>query len=284
MTRKQILSVVYLSKCEGYILYNGGPQTPSPFDRDSPALDDPAFGWHVVDYFVSRKSALPAGVQILSLRSAFYFSIGDLRDADVQEALMLHKRSQSAAIANALLLCRSMDMATAAKWLDVEEKSLRFYEELFFNVRDRLNEKDYLRRLVYPNGRPAVFTRKFLDEETFAARLLRLAYEDGPRHVVLASGLAPQRRDNMSSDTWAEAFESDTIREAALAARAGYGNTKDMPVLNRATALLESRRKYAQTAAPLYGEEFPGLDGMSAGQAVIDTILQLTSERPRSPG
>src|ERR1043166_6921575 len=113
MSRKELERLEFLLQYDGPWAQRDAQRYPFTREAYTSALDDPAPGWRVVEHFLSREGWVPPCLQNIAIFCAHCYLKGRHRasyDSEVRDALLLHTRPETAAIANALLLCGAMEI------------------------------------------------------------------------------------------------------------------------------------------------------------------------------
>ena len=130
------------------------PARPSASERFALALHDPAFGQNFVEAHLKTGRWLPDTIYEWPLLQCFL-----ARWLDVPEPLMMEvesfrteARRHERDLLEALLLAKSVTLGDIAGHLHTSEELVAAYETIFWNVRDRLDERGYINTLLYPGG------------------------------------------------------------------------------------------------------------------------------------
>src|SRR5882724_2819751 len=91
-------------------------------------------------------------------------------------------------VLNALLMCADIEIPEISHLFDLTEEAVWIYEQLFFNIRERLADSLYIARLAYPLGRRSV-AKEDLEREDPGQPFLRAAFEYGKNEVLYMAGL-----------------------------------------------------------------------------------------------
>lgn len=128
---------------------------PAEVDLNAYAVNDPAFGVGFIRSFVELRRPLPVTVYESQLLRAYCYLWHRNGDQDVRAAFELRRQRDSArcVLLECLLLRSECDEAAIARKLSLTEATIQIYGTLFWNVRDRLEDRIYLNTLVYPEGR-----------------------------------------------------------------------------------------------------------------------------------
>jgi len=128
---------------------NGDPRE----DARAEFIDSPDFGVRFVRLLLDNGLEFPSTVNQPVVRQAYSFLRGDATRSTVMAEVFRLKESGEKirrGLLKALLLVPSVSYEEIGALTNCTPESVRAYEQLFFNVRDRMDEKDYICRLVYP--------------------------------------------------------------------------------------------------------------------------------------
>ena len=189
----------------------------------------------------------------------------------------------TAALLHALLLCPELKLDKIAELMGLPVAVVVSYEGLFFHVRDRLDDKAYLARLVYPTSRLSdLFNAPEISAP--AQQLLQAAYEYGSEEVLYMAGLVRKRERADIRNDYAE-LETAIVDNATTLARHGALNRKESPGLNHARTLLLAQKRVTPLMTPA-GEagDIPniGTEMMVELQAVAPTEIRQMLEAQRA--
>jgi TM2 domain-containing membrane protein YozV len=120
--------------------------------------------------------------------------------------------------------------------------SMNLYEQLWFNVRDRMEEKNYIAGLAYPETRFDSKQRDAEEDQDYAQALLRAAVKFGVDEVLYMAGLTPSRKPTVQVGKSAQEFEALLMDEALTLARHGCANDKSAPAIDRAKTLVAAQQ------------------------------------------
>jgi len=165
-------------------------------DWDDPRLnemldlhDAPDFGWQFVRSFVDCGRELPAAVHEPILREVYAILRGRKTPSPVMlEVLGLHGSSASVnvnrGLMKALLMLPSVSLEEVARVTGFATEVVRSYEQLCFNVRERLDDGLYIAKLVYPEPKRVILEPDDPANVDIETLLLRAARHFGPDVAV----------------------------------------------------------------------------------------------------
>lgn len=219
-------------------------------DRILRCLADRAFGWHFVRAIHDLGIRMPDDIEAESVRHAYYWLHygAEFEDIAQAHALSLPASARFAQILNALLFCRDADVAAIAQLVNQPAEVIQAYGDLFFNVRDRLDDRPYVAGIVFPETRLAELHRDSDVEHDCGTTLLRAAYESGVHEVAFLAGLVANRTEVSDRRDSAVEFERGLLDRADLAVR--YGRNESATVIRQATSFA-ARRKHEQPQRPV---------------------------------
>jgi hypothetical protein len=246
-----------------------------PIRRLAKCLFEPSFGIRFARHFVQFSDSLPDGASDLSLKIAYdYMTLGyAIRPEDLQ-AFALDQDGYLRNLLRAYLICPGITTDEIAKKLGVSKKAVELYDQLFWNVRDRLNDQLYIAKLVFPETRLVHLKPHYLETASTGQLLLQIAYEYGHEEMERLAGMTRSRNDGKSTEAVAMELESQILKNGSLLAKLGGANQKNSPGMNHAKALLLARQKSkveAQTS-----DDIAGLGAISVSQSIWQTVDRVT--------
>lgn len=133
-------------------------------DVEYTALHDPSFGFNFIRTLVDTGTPFPlrakfVGQSLLELAYSYERMAAEgnrpTNGAISAAHYLAYPGNRLAAVVNACLLQPSKECSYAriAKMVGVSEMTIKFYETLYFNVRDREDDAGYLFSLIWPHGR-----------------------------------------------------------------------------------------------------------------------------------
>jgi hypothetical protein len=207
-------------------------------------------GWLVVKHFADSGLLLPASVGIPVLRRANYHLLG-YADSRIAEAFSLHSSSQHMRrfTLNGLLCCRGVDVAEISRRLSLNAQAISDYAELYYNVRDRLEERPYLLRLLFPGSRIEQVRGVEENWKRLEITFPRVGYEYGPDAVMKLAG-ALQLGAKVDVEASLEKFGREVVGNARMLVGMGDLNRRKSPGVRRAVRLAVARRKRRDQSKP----------------------------------
>lgn len=156
-----------------------------------------------------------------------------------------------------------------ARWMRLKVPTVRAFDQLFFNVRDRRDEPGYITQLLHPDG--IGVGRDYVSEELL---LLRVGALFGAQEVIRVARIKPDTRVQ-SLDELRENLERELLLAAETRALHGGDQDLDSPVVTTAMKVLvaEKRTKRDQ---PKQGGDVNALEEISAHYSVMETLKQVS--------
>jgi len=254
---------------------NKGMGVPEEVDIYAYAMNDPAFGWMFVNSFLDLGFPVPALVyESTLLRPYCYVRYGNYdRNARVAlEMQHLHNRSKRALL-KCMLLVDDMSYEQIAKTLFLPVDSVHIYEALFWNVRDRMEDKAYLNHVVYPDTRKIELQSTYITDEDPQSIVLRITLQHGMKVVEEFMGIRNPIQE-FDSQNEAKSYESRVLSAGNFMAKVGF--------LHQHQAYAVSSARHVLQSIKMGGDEHVdddarrGLEGMSLGRSLTDTFMEIT--------
>jgi len=249
---------------------------------------DPRFGWNFVNAFVQTGRLLPAEVLNSELQRTFYHLHYGEADEAVQTAIAWDfPRNAQRHVLNALLLCPDVAFSEISLIFGLSEEAVRTYEQLFFNVRDRLADSGYVAHLVYPLGEVPQ-TEEDFEREDPGQRFLRVAFEHGKKEVLQMAGLVRPQPGDLPVAKLAEEVERGLLARGVAALHHGQANSAE---IKHAKDVVLARMKVTQPEQTL---PLKGLEALSLNDGILETLRGIQEpdiqrrlyfdEPPKTPG
>ena len=241
--------------------------------RLTAALNDPVFGWKVAQCFADQRRLVPPSIRIPAIRRANYHLCGQY-DQAVAEAEALTHPSQHLrrVMLKGFLFARDIDPAGIAGYLSVNEETIGLYSDLFFNVRDRLEDRWYISGIVYPETRLGGILEVEKECEISELIFIRVGHEQGWKAVAKLAGLMTLAEDRDADKTLDE-LEKQVAGFGTMLAGIGHLHKEKSPGINHAMTLLRARKQ-----RPVQGDKMPmdRVEQMSMRMPLIETFLETT--------
>ena len=217
------------------------------------ALNAPDFCHRFITHHVVRGKPLPPSVHESWLRRAHSHYAGENLLPDTVmlavEGMGTSCHEFTRHVLLGLLVSQNCTHEEIAMHLGLDEPTVRFYEQLHWNVKDRATEAEYIGRLVFPAGRFQMLRPDGFDELPMAQRLLIAGYTHGANEVLFLAGMTTERTQP-SVELGLKELESAILANALELTRAGALNAKNVPGINHGRALLTARRNSESAKSP----------------------------------
>lgn len=241
-------------------------------DRLVFCTQDPDFGFRFVQAHVEMGVRMDPVITEESLHLAYNFMTNtDTEEQHFLVAYAVHmSHPQGGPLGNLMrshLICPEISYQQISRVLKVPIKCVRLFEELFFNVRDRMDEPAYINGVVFPETRMPIMRPGYGDREDPRLIVLRLAYDHGIGPAMAVSGQRSAMTQEHNSSDSALRVEGSIMSTALTQARIGIGSSH---------ALGHARQMIS--AAKIGGQEqgndgnISGLESMHKRHPVSDEI------------
>lgn len=187
------------------------------------ALD---FGWRYVKALIEADSPLPYDLEPAeeALYRCYVFESGIGDDPDLVYAIALAQEHNyyQASVIQGLLLVPGATWRSVARHVRLPVDVIMLYEQLFFNVLDRKNERLFISKLVFPQGRIGALANE-VDRLDVRMVLRRAGYENGAEDVLWAAGITrgfPQGA--MDASRCAKELEEYILKTTLFMAKNGF--------------------------------------------------------------
>ena len=228
-----------------------GYRVQSEFDRLSQCLNSPNFGWRFIKTFREQGLPLPDAVTEQVLRDAYAYESGQPGNPATAQALALEQPAMKPVrdLLRALLIVPDLPLLEISQKLNLPVEVIDAYSELFWNVRDRLQDKSSLVPLVYPRGRIEEFEPEYLKKTDPGMLLLRAAWNHGAESALKLAGYQTME-STMNSNLKAQYDELEALIVANGLAIARWGgiHQENVPALKAALSLLKNRNRRQRKA------------------------------------
>jgi hypothetical protein len=240
------------------------------------ALHDLRFGWHYVKSFLNDKLMMPPDAHDRWIRQAFDYEYYKFFGPVMRQVFMLdspHSR-HSRDLVKALLVIPELSFEKIGAIVCLEARIIEAYEQLFFNVRDRLNDQAFMAGVIFPHG---ILTelQGNLQEEELGSLMLRAAAKGGKELVFSVAGMKPSGTTDYDATAAARDFEALVMTNAKNLARLGMLNGTNVPGIGHAIkiAAVSKRGGTQQTQAPVRG-----ISQLSMGGSVVSQIMEICGD------
>ena len=210
------------------------------------AYKDLMFGFRFISTIVLENIKLPLDVEEESLNKLYlYLKYGE-KNKDITYALSIHHPSNKNledCIRSVLFTDESYK--ELSNKLGIPERVIRYYEELFYNIRDRKNESLFIANIVYPDSRIVEFNDNYTKEESISNLLIRSAYNNGIDDNLYMIGLKTASdifSGSVSSSDSANRLESSIMANGLFLARNGYLNQRNIGISGAKNMLIAAKQ------------------------------------------
>jgi hypothetical protein len=227
------------------------------------ALADPALGWHLALSYADAGLPLPAGLSECAIQRAYQFLRDPYRrDVHVLRAqdLTRPENQSSRDLLRALLLCNTT-LEQVAQDCGLPVGVVELFEALFWNCRDRLQERVYLARIC----NQGCFARTAAPaNEALAADPVRVALRSGRVQDVLAEVESPP--NSLSTIEGYGLVGQQLLARAAMEIKLDRVTRFENPALIPALKLIVQMKRAAHIieTGPVSGPDAAGAIAMSS--------------------
>jgi hypothetical protein len=176
-------------------------------------------------------------------------------------------------VLNALLICPTVTLEEIAGHLSLPREVVIAYEALFFNVRDRLEEKFFLGQLCFPGTRLAAMGGS-ATALSRAQRLLQAALDYGAEDVLHLVGIL-SHAEGPDTDHLKRVLEQSLIQKSKDLVR--YGDQEPKEILTTARMLLAMSKRFG-------GAKPSAHNGPSMSESIMAELLARDDSSTGSSG
>jgi len=261
-------------------------------DVEYRALRDPRFGFNFIRTLIETGTPFPLRAKQLDqslLEMAYIYERMAAQghrptDGAISEAHFLARpENRMAAVVNAYLLQPSKDFShrRIANATGFCEMGIRFYETLFFNVRDRAEDPGYIFWLIWPHGRYSLYGNDYTRLVPDGQLLLQMADEFGLEKALAGYGFLRGYTKQIDAAQGVTEAKHVITGKALSAFWAGQSNNNNRDI-GRHTAFVIAE---AQSGGPQSGAlENVGMTNL--GDDILDEIRKLgaVTKNAETPG
>jgi hypothetical protein len=135
---------------------------------------------------------------------------------------------------------RPLDLAILAEYTGLAINVIRDVHDLFFNVRDRFNEKNYLASLVYPNSNLGTLSSDFQQYGSIGQKPRIVGFEKGAEEVVRLGGVVREADVDKPMELKIREYEAALFAKADF--ELNYGD-RNAPVIATMVKFLQGKQK-----------------------------------------
>jgi hypothetical protein len=245
-------------------------------NRRAHALLDAAFPWKYAQAFAQLRKLLPPIVTEFYIRTAYDHLLGRVTNGDINEALIIqHPRwTTKRGFLEALLLFPNLRLDEVAAHVGISVSTVIVYEQLFFNVRDRLYDELFVNEICYPDTKLIEYRSEYWETVEPRDLIFRAAYNNDLDTVLHIFGSRKPSAEQ-SSDVSAKNVKERILAGADFVVRAGGVNSQ-IPVLDAARRIIVAGEKATANQNRNAPSDALSDVGMTYGESIRATIMGLT--------
>ena len=240
---------------------------------------DVRFGWHFILSLVEGGVELDKNVHEHFLRQAYKVEKEGAIDQVVLAVLTLREPSRRL-IAEGIeaLLLTKLSLEEISKATGRPLEVIQTYEQLFFNVRDRLDDYQFIADHLYPQGRGVELIKDYhlMDSPGMLAK--RVGWRGNAEDVRIMLGLLPDRQGDFNLLQDRLNYESRITHAADFQARTGLLHQQTRVQRDAKNMLATSKISGEDNAKTL---DAAGITG-GIGDAMLADVLRLADEASES--
>jgi hypothetical protein len=262
-------------------------------DRLGFARNDPSFPWTFVAAFVNMRQRLPCEVTEHFMRQAYEFTLNNVPNNVIANTFVLRHTefAMTRCMLEALLLIsefpeqenpKSDPMETIAEISNINVNTVRMYEKLFFNVRDRLDDLNYMHSILYPETRQVeIKPDYFLNEHPGKLMLRASLLKDGTNVETIMSIYGTRYHlKELSAEVYTRNLTTRVLADAHRIIQSGGSNQPGIPSVSWARSLTVAREmnKDSGQVDAVDSQMGVGAIGLNTGQSILETVKNLTND------
>jgi hypothetical protein len=243
------------------------------------ASTDLKFGWRYVKSFAQTDGELPEAVTEKWLRRAWHYERYQEFDMPIRWAMALEHPAMRYArnLIQALLIVPAMSINKIAHLADLSVDCIVAFEQLFFNVRDRLADKAFVASVVWPDGIKSELSEGYLLKDDLGSVMLRAAHRGGLDDVLYVAKMGTGRCSSYDSSVISRDFEGLLMLNATNLARLGLMNQPEVPGIMHARAILTAQKAGGNEPVATPGADL--LARATLGRSMTDELLKLNTDK-----
>lgn len=205
------------------------------------AMMDPMFGWVLVQSHLESSKWISENITEPSLLRAWCYSKFGRQDRGVRLALQLRTAAEKnrRILLHCLLLLNHCKRSEIAAELQVPEDVICIYEDLFWNVRDRLVDTTYINAIVFPDTTQVTWMPNYHINEDAEKLALRATLNGGISTVRAFLGMTSACVESDAAGQL-KLLEAQLASAAVHMARMGMTHQAHIPALQSGRAVLQS--------------------------------------------
>ena len=238
------------------------------------AMNDASFGWMFVKSFLDLGRPIPPMVlDPLLIRPYCYLRYRHYdRNARAALELEFNANRTKRALLQCMLLVQDLAYDAIASALKLHVDTVMMYEALYWNIRDRFDDKAYIAQLIFPDTRKVEFLPTYFMDENPLYIVLRAAFHHGLQVVEEFLGIRNPIVE-FNSQEEAKAYEARVLSAGNYMAKIGYLHQNQAYAISSARHVLQSIKIGGEDK--LDDDARRGLEGMSMGRSMTETYLEI---------
>ena len=246
--------------------------------RKASATIDPAFGWHFVNSFIQGNLPFPNRVQDDALLLTYeHITRGIMPDGPLYWALAMNLPDMRYYndVCCALLLVENMTHEHISELLNVPVEAIKYFEALFFNIRDRIGERAYLGQIVFPadDYKWVEHNAGYIQTESRRSLLFRAARRGGEDTVLYFCGMQNSKYLGKEPSILIGQQDNEYLSETLQLSTIG-GVNHNLPSMNYVRSLSSSSAG-SGTQSKL-GDSIAGLEAIGASRSTLANIEMIS--------
>jgi hypothetical protein len=263
--------------------------------RRSWLVMQPDFVWNYTKAFAEQGRSVPELGKLSQNKNQWIQCLNNIQSGNYDAENQVHQNIMEAytlrsaakdvmcEAISGLLLKPDQNYASIGARFNLSEEVINLYDQLFWNVRDRLKDRDYIISLVYPGPERnlALLSPNYLYETKAKVLRLQTAFNHDVETLLIHSGLVPMSEVKM--DAAYRLFEAGAMFSALTEMQlgGGHGNYPGMIQAGRliqATKLSGQEQNNIEEAAGIgaVAKRHPVLEGLNKMlQPSVDRMLEL---------
>ncbi len=206
-------------------------QNSSAVNQFALCYKDLSFGWHFVKTFADAAKSLPGPViNEETIIRAYNFERYGSRDMEVAQAIAIETSIPTVKnTINSLLFTEDITIQKISEIVNFSPETVRIYEELFFNISDRISDAMFVAGVVYPETRAEEFNANYLANVDNAKLMQRVGYNTGVENLLALAGFKDSFLNFNAGDVASSTnkLESAIMSNAYFMASCGFLNSRD---------------------------------------------------------
>lgn len=239
------------------------------------ARTDERFGWKFVMCFVRMHRYLPDLSADPILWRAYRYEAVNADDPAMAEALDLDQPRMHfvSNLVRACLIIQEMSYQDISQKTGISVEAIRIYEELFFNVRDRIDDTAYIASLVHPDHRADELNPRYARLTDAGQFLLRMAWHHGLEPMLMLAGMLKEGAESQPSEI-SKKLEGLIMSNALKLSHMGLLNQNNVPGILHARNIITAVKQSGQEEK--MDDSQMGLVAISLGGGIMDTLRKVT--------